>query len=100
MLYWGRAAGARPHDHVRHDIPAVSRRQVALILQHGRDAHPSTQAMGWADCRICGTALGSGDRTAFGFVWPEKAEHYVLVHDVWTEDCTRLLQRTLDTPPI
>ena len=53
------------------------------------------QAMGFANCRICGANLGSRDVTAFGFVWPEKAEHYILDHDVWTPDCMRLLQRAL-----
>jgi hypothetical protein len=95
MLYWGRASGERPHDHIRSDVPEVSRRSVAFILQNGKDAHPSTQAMGWASCRICGANLGSRDLTAFGFVWPEKAEHYILAHGVWTPGCTILLQHAL-----
>jgi hypothetical protein len=51
--------------------------------------------MGWASCRICGANLGSRDLTAFGFVWPEKAEHYIVAHDVWTPECTQLFQRAL-----
>lgn len=95
MLYWGRSAGERPQDHVRGDIPSGQRRAVVFILQNGRDAHPSMQAMGWANCRICGADLGSRDLTAFGFVWPEKAEHYLLAHDVWTPDCALLLKHAL-----
>lgn len=95
MMYWGRSAGARPQDHVRDDVPAVQRRSVAFILQNGKDAHPSVGTMGWASCRICGANLGSRDLTAFGFVWPEKAEHYIVAHGVWTPDCTGLLQRVL-----
>jgi len=91
MLYWGQAPGQRPHDHVRHDVSPASRRQLAVILQNGHDAHPWAQAMGWADCRICGAHLGSRDLTAFGFVWPSKAEHYITAHDVWTPECTQLL---------
>lgn len=95
MLYWGQSAGDRPQDHVRDDVPAVQRRSVAFILQNGRDAHPSVGTMGWASCRICGANLGSRDLTAFGFVWPEKAEHYIVAHDVWTPECTQLFQRAL-----
>lgn len=92
MLYWGGAVGERPQDHVRHDVPKVARQSLAVVLQHGEDAHPEMQAMGWASCRICGANLGSRDLTAFGYVWPEKAEHYILTHDVWTPECTALLQ--------
>ena len=91
MLYWGERQGERPQDHVRHDVPEVSRRALAVVLQHGRDAHPGVQAMGWASCRICGANLGSRDLTAFGHVWPEKADHYILAHAVWTPECAALL---------
>lgn len=99
MLYWGDALGERPHDHVQHAVPDEQRRSVAFVLAHGKDAHPQTQAMGWADCRICGTKLGSRDMTAFGFVWPEKAEHYLLAHHVWTLECAELLQEVLRSAP-
>ena len=95
MLYWGSAIGDRPQDFVRHDVTAIDRRSIAFVLGKGDDAHPEMQALGWADCRICGAQLGSGDLTKFGFVWPEKAEHYVLVHGVWTPECSALLQRVL-----
>ena len=82
MLYWGDTHGGRPQDHVRRDIPDVSRRALVVVLQHGKDAHPDMHTMGWASCRICGVNLGSGDLTAFGYVWPEKADHYILAHAV------------------
>jgi hypothetical protein len=97
MLYWGDAPGKRPHDHVRRDVPDVSRRGIIFVLQNGKDAHPDIQAKGWANCRICGAHLGTRDLTAFGFVWPEKAEHYVRSHGVWTPECDQLLQRVLAT---
>ena len=53
--------------------------------------------MGWANCRICDANLGSGDLTAFGHVWPEKAEHYVLKHAVWTPACEAILAIALAT---
>jgi len=95
MLYWGDVPGERPHDHIRHDVPDVHRRSVAFVLEHGKDVHPEMQAMGWANCRICGANLGSRDMAAFGFVWPEKAEHYLLAHNVWTPECSQLLQSVL-----
>ncbi len=98
MMYWGEAAGERPIDHVRRDVPSAARDQLAFVLQNGRDAHPHMQAMGWASCRICGANLGSRDLCAFGFVWPEKADHYVTKHGVWTPECSQLLQAALDYP--
>lgn len=99
MLYWGDSLGARPHDHVRRDVPDLARRQVALVLQNGTDAHPGVGLRGSANCRICGEPLGSGNLTAFGFVWPEKADHYVLVHGVWTPECSQLLHAALSFTP-
>jgi len=95
MLYWGESVGERPHDHVHSDVPIVARKQVAFVLRHGRNAHPGTNLKGWATCRICEKDLGSGNLTAFGFVWPERAEHYVLKHDVWTPECSMLLRHAL-----
>jgi len=46
---------------------------------------------GMACCRICEATLGSAHLTGHGFVWPEKAEHYVLQHGVWTPECHKLL---------
>lgn len=35
------------------------------------------------------------DLTRFGFVWPEKAEHYLTEHGVWTPECSELLLAVL-----
>lgn len=94
-LYWERVPGRRPQDFVDPSVPAWARAAVAFVLSHGADAHPGIQAMGWADCRLCGARLGSRDLTRFGFVWPEKADHYVTAHDVWTPECAALLHRAL-----
>lgn len=100
MLYWGSDPGERPNDHIRQAVPDVSRRAVAFVLEHGKDAHPEIQAAGWANCRLCGAALGSRDLTAFGYVWPEKAEHYVSAHGVWTPECDAILHCVLSSPPV
>jgi len=98
-LYWGSTPGARPQDFVDVTVPAWCRAAVALVLKNGVDAHPGTQAMGWADCRLCGAHLGSMDLERFGFVWPEKAEHYVVAHGVWTPECGQLLDAVLFFTP-
>ncbi len=48
--------------------------------------------LGWADCRICGARLGTKDLSGYGLVWPEKCEHYLEAHGVWTEGLDRLLK--------
>lgn len=94
-MYWGAADGDRPQDSVDLNVPAWRRQALVFILKNGVDAHPDIRAKGWASCRICGAMLGSMDLTRFGFVWPEKAEHYVLAHDVWTPECSLLLESAL-----
>lgn len=95
MMYWGTGPGERPQDLVDARVPPWAREAIAFVLANGVDAHPGIQAMGWADCRICGAALGSRDLTRFGFVWPEKADHYLVKHGVWTPECDELLLAVL-----
>ena len=91
----GRRYG-QPRDHVREDVSRADREELGRVLQ----LRSSTSTiggdvlmgyMGWADCRICGERLGTRDLFGYGFVWPEKAEHYVLVHGVWTKECDDML---------
>ena len=91
----GRKRG-QPKDHVRHDIPPIDRVELIRALQQRSVANPTggeigISYMGWADCRICGARLGTRDFTNYGFVWPEKADHYVALHKVWTPECSELL---------
>jgi hypothetical protein len=95
LLYWGTDPGERPHDFVNVQVPPWQRDAIVFILGNGVDAHPGIQAMGWASCRICGANLGSRDLTRFGYVWPEKAEHYLVDHGVWTPECEGLLRAVL-----
>ena len=83
----GRRYG-QPKDHVRSEVPRAAREELAGALQHG---NVLKTYRGCATCRICGERLGSQDLFGYGFVWPLKAEHYVLVHDVWTKECDALL---------
>jgi hypothetical protein len=87
ILFWGLLRGERPRDFVLTDITTDRRQALAVVLMSGRamEAYP-----GWANCRMCGSELGTQDLGALGFVWPEKAEHYILAHGVWTPDCDRL----------
>lgn len=78
----------QPKDCVVKTIPRADREVLAKALANGT---MFMSYMGWADCRICGAELGTRDMTGWGFLWPEKAEHYILEHDVWTPGCSRLL---------
>ena len=86
----------QPRNHVRSNISAADRTALASALQLRSAANPGggdvfMSYMGWADCRMCGEQLGTRDFFGHGFVWPEKADHYVLVHGVWTKECDDLL---------
>jgi hypothetical protein len=91
----GRKYG-QPRDHIWQDVPQVDREELARALQPRSAANPTggdifMGYMGHAECRICGEELGSRDFFGHGFVWPEKADHYVLVHNVWTRECNEML---------
>lgn len=86
----------QPRDHVRKDVVPADRAELARELQLWSATNPAggnvlMSYMGWADCRICGERLGTRDLFGHGFVWPEKADHYVLVHGVWTTECDEML---------
>lgn len=87
ILFWGYRPGQRPQQNVRN-VPRERRDLAATVLRSGMRIN---QQKGMATCRCCGLMLGSAERSAFGFLWPEKAEHYVLEHDVWTDDIDALL---------
>lgn len=91
----GRKYG-QPSDHVRNDVPWADREELARALQLQSTMNPTggdvlMGYMGWADCRMCKERLGTRDLFGYGFVWPEKADHYVLVHKVWTKECDEML---------
>ena len=91
----GRKHG-QPRDHIRNDVPWADREEVGHALQLRTSMNPNggdilMSYMGYANCRICGEQLGTSDYFGHGFVWSEKADHYVLVHKVWTKECDELL---------
>lgn len=99
----GRRYG-QPRDHVRKDVTSTDRAELACALQPRTATNPIggdvlMSYLGWADCRICGEKLGTRDLFGHGFVWPEKAEHYVLVHGVWTKECAEMLDAVRRAPP-
>lgn len=90
----------QPRDHIRHDIPWNDREELARALKLRTEAGAYVGGpggdvfmgyMGYANCRICGEKLGTRDLFGYGFVWPEKADHYILNHKVWTKECDDLL---------
>ena len=84
----------QPGDCIKTDIPRVDREALAKILSAGEVAETY---FGYAACRICRAQLGCKDLYGHGFLWPERAEHYILEHDVWTPACSRLLERARPT---
>lgn len=80
----------QPKDHIRKDIPRSDREELARALER-TDDNLLMGYLGWADCRMCQERLGTCDLFGHGFVWPERAEHYILHHDVWTPECGEML---------
>lgn len=79
--------GRDPRHWVTDKVPRGIREEVGKVLAQG---NRGIAYMGRAKCRICDRDLGNADLYGFGFVWPEKAEHYILDHDVWTPECNDL----------
>lgn len=84
--------GRNPQEWVIRTVDRESRELVGNALAQGKVL---MRFMGYAECRLCGRQLGSADLYGFGFIWPEKAEHYVLDHDVWTPECNELYAELL-----
>jgi 2'-5' RNA ligase len=89
LFFW--SDDHRPQDFAGHvsTVGASVVKRVVEALQNGQ-THVSYK--GWADCRICGDHLGSQDLYAEGYIWPSKAEHYILKHGVWTPDLSRFAE--------
>jgi hypothetical protein len=91
----GRQYG-QPRDHVQQGVPKADREELARALQLRSAENPTggdvlMGYMGYADCRMCGERLGTRDFFGHGYVWPEMADHYILIHQVWTRECTAML---------
>jgi hypothetical protein len=88
LLYW---SGSRPpHLYVRDEVPEADRGAVVDALASGQVV---VRYMGYANCRICKIVLGSCDMLTHGMIYPQKAEHYLEMHRVWTRECDELLRR-------
>jgi hypothetical protein len=113
LLFWDELAGelqpldllgvvpgsrrhGQPKDHIRDDVSWADREELGRVLQLRTTMNPTggdvlMSYMGWANCRICKERLGIRDFFGYGFMWPEKADHYVLIHKVWTKECDEML---------
>jgi len=89
LLYW--SARNPPQRFIRPDVPPADRAAVIDALRSGRKIG---FWMGFASCRICAKPLGTTDMLVWNMVYPEKADHYLSEHDVWTPECDELLRRT------
>jgi len=95
IMYWSQ--GKRPEDYedAAGYIEPERRRWVIETLK----TSPTVEEWrGGAGCRLCrvyhntSTLLGHRDLGAFGFVWPEGAEHYIIEHGVWHPDLDALYE--------
>jgi hypothetical protein len=90
-LFTGGMPNIQPKDCVRPNIPRARRELAAKLLATGKVIE---SYFGEANCRMCGVVLGNKDLGGWGHLWPEKAEHYVLEHDVWVPGLDRLIERS------
>ena len=88
LLYW--SGSSPPHLHVREGVPEADRAAVIDALAAGQVV---LRYMGYANCRICKILLGSCDMLTHGMIYPQKSEHYLESHRVWTRECDELLRR-------
>ena len=93
LMFW--SLTHRPQDFVDGaGIARVPPGDVLTAIAVLRSGEVFESWMGWADCRICGAHLGTKDMTAFDFVWPERAEHYIEAHGVWAPGMAELVHAT------
>lgn len=88
LMFWSNTH--RPKDYVS-GTARVAPGDVLTAIAVLRSGEVFERWMGFAECRICGETLGTKDMTAFDFVWPEKAEHYIEVHGVWAPGLDHLV---------
>jgi hypothetical protein len=69
----------RVTDFVDEHWDQTERRRVAFYLEEG---FIPRVAMGISECRVCGKANGSAERTDGVYLWPEGLAHYVREHGV------------------
>lgn len=92
IMFWSDGlGGVRPQDRTSLAQYYATPADQCLVVAALRAGRVLDSYLGWADCRICGARLGTRDLTGYGLVWPEKCEHYVEAHGVWTEGLDRLL---------
>ena len=77
----GTDAGIKEIEAVRGE---VNHKELGCILEYVGASLMITGYLGWANCRACGTHLGSCDMQTpdSKFVFPEQYEHYILCHNV------------------
>jgi hypothetical protein len=87
LLYWSR--WSPPRLHIRDGVPEADRATVIDALASGQVVF---RYMGYANCRICRIVLGSCDMETHGMIYPQKSQHYLEKHRVWTRECDELLR--------
>jgi len=75
---------------------ADDRRAVVAYLRRGKVFRGF---LGFSWCRICGTSLGSGERTDGVWAWPDKLDHYVEQHGTRLPEDFVAAARAPKSPP-
>ena len=86
-----------PNDFCRlvDSVSDVDRELVVDALKAGKTCR---RRRARANCRVCGLQLGSTDLGGHGFQWPERCEHYIVDHGVWTPELDVFLKAIRDNP--
>ena len=86
IMYWSH--DKKPDDFVT-DIPAEKKQKAIAVLSSGE---PVKFWMGWANCKMCWTRLGTNCVGNDTHMWPEMAEHYVSAHNVWVPELDEIIR--------
>jgi hypothetical protein len=88
LLYWTEAY--RPQHFVGRadEVDAKLQKRVVAALKAGEVL---VSYRGPSTCRICHRLLGSADLTDGTHVWPSRAEHYLIEHQVWVPGLENLV---------
>jgi hypothetical protein len=89
IMHW---SSDHPPERYAGLVGGVPKDDVLLAISALRTGKRLRATVGWVDCRICGEVLGTSDLGAYGFVWPERSEHYIEEHGVWTPGLDELVR--------
>lgn len=94
IMFW--SDEKQPKHYANALIPASKKARAIELLRNGE---LKGHYLGSARCRICGERLGSADLTGYGFLWPQKADHYLDKHNLWLPELDALIEAATSPAP-